>query len=120
MLYLYPGSLFLILKYFFIVLYYLASVGCSTIHTIKNAEDGVVVKGSYCKSIDHVFSGIEYNWCKLHGEPNSNYDPRSSKGDFEYVGIDSLFSFVGDVIVLPYTLYKQMSSDPIAVRSAER
>jgi len=108
------------MRFIFIVLLYTMAAGCSTIHTINLADDGVVMKGSYCKSIDHVFSGIEYNWCKLNGSPNSNTDPRSSKGDFEYVGIDSFFSSVGDVIVLPYTVYKQVSSDPITVRSAER
>jgi len=104
----------------FIALMYFVTAGCSTIHTLNNAEDGLVMKGSYCKSIDHVFSGIEYNWCKLHGTPNSNPDANSAKGDFEYVGIDSVFSFVGDVIVLPYTIYKQISSEPIAVRSLKR
>ncbi|MFT6906737.1 MAG: hypothetical protein ACJAS1_003407, partial [Oleiphilaceae bacterium] len=108
------------MKLIFIVLFYLVVSGCSTVHTINNANDGVVMKGTYCKNIDHVFSGIEYNWCKLHGTPNSNADPRSSKGDFEYVGIDSFFSFIGDVIALPYTIYMQVSSDPIAVHSAER
>jgi len=108
------------MRYIFVVLICFASAGCSTIHTLNNAEDGLVMKGSYCKSIDHIFSGVEYNWCKLNGTPNSSPDPKSSKGDFEYVGIDSFFSFLGDVIVLPYTIYKQVSSEPIAVRSAKR
>jgi len=105
------------MRYIFMVLIYFVTTGCSTIYTLNNADDGLVMKGSYCKSIDHVFSGIEYNWCKLNGTPNSGADPKSSRGDFEYVGIDSFFSFVGDVIVLPYTTYKQVSSEPIAVRS---
>jgi len=106
------------MRYIFVVLIYFVTAGCSTIHTLNNADDGLVMTGSYCKNIDHIFSGVEYNWCKLNGTPNSNADPKSSKGDFEYVGIDTLFSFVGDVIVLPYTIYKQVSSEPIVVRSA--
>ena len=105
------------MRYLLIVFIYFSVVGCSTVYTLNNAEDGLVMKGSYCKNIDYVFSGVEYNWCKLNGTPNSNPDPKSSQGDFEYVGIDSVFSFVGDVIVLPYTIYKQVSAEPIAVRS---
>jgi len=105
------------MRYIFVVLIYIITTGCSTVYTLNNAEDGLVMKGSYCKSIDHVFSGVEYNWCKLHGTPNSNPNQKSSQGDFEYLGIDSFFSFIGDVIVLPYTIYKQVSSEPIVVRS---
>jgi len=108
------------MRYIFIVLIYFVITGCSTVYTLNNAEDGLVMKGSYCKDIDYIFSGVEYNWCKLNGTPNSSADPKSSKGDFEYVGIDSVFSFIGDVIVLPYTIYKQVSSEPIVVRSAKR
>jgi uncharacterized protein YceK len=107
------------MRYILVVIFCFATFGCSTVYTLNNAEDGLVMKGSYCKSIDHVFSGVEYNWCKLHGTPNPNSSPQNSLGGFEYVGIDSFFSFIGDVIVLPYTIYKQVSSDPIAVRSKE-
>ena len=107
------------MRYIFVVLIYFIISGCSTIYTLNNAEEGLVMKGSYCKSIDHVFSGVEYNWCKLHGTPNSSPNPQHSQGSFEYVGIDSFFSFLGDVVVLPYTIYKQVSTDPIAVRSGK-
>tara|TARA_R110002167_G_scaffold71421_7_gene201556 strand:+ start:389 stop:721 length:333 start_codon:yes stop_codon:yes gene_type:complete len=96
------------------------SVGCSTIHTVSNANDGLVMKGSYCENIEHIFSGIQYNWCKLHGTPKENSNPASSTGDFEYVGIDTFFSFLADIIVLPYTIYKQSSSDPISILSSEK
>ena len=78
------------------------------------------MKGSYCKDIDHVFSGLEYNWCRLNGASKQNHDPKSSKSDFEYVGIDTFFSLFADLVVLPYTVYKQVSSGPIAVKSGER
>lgn len=96
------------------------STGCSTIHTLGNASNGVVMKGTYCDNIDHVFSGIEYNWCKLHGTPKDNSTSASSTGDFEYVGIDSVFSLVADIVVLPYTIYKQISSEPISIWSSEQ
>lgn len=78
------------------------------------------MKGTYCDNIDHVFSGIEYNWCKLHGTPKDNSTSASSTGDFEYVGIDSVFSLVADIVVLPYTIYKQISSEPISIWSSEQ
>ncbi|MFT7373134.1 MAG: hypothetical protein ACI9T9_001828 [Oleiphilaceae bacterium] len=105
------------MRYIFIVLVYFLTTGCSTVYTLNNAEDGLLMKGSYCKNINYVFSGVEYNWCKLHGTPNPNPTPQNSLGGFEYIGVDALFSFVADVVVLPYTVYKQMSSKPIAVRS---
>ena len=108
------------MKFMIIILLYIVITGCSTVHTLNSANEGLVMRGTHCKNIDHIFSGIEYNWCKLHGTPNSNSDPKSAKGDFEYVGIDSFFSLIGDVIVLPYTIYKQVSSDPISVRSVQR
>jgi len=107
------------MRYLVIALFYISALGCSTIHTLNNSEDGVVMQGSYCEDIEHIFSGLQYNWCKLNGAPQKNTDPISSKGDFEYVGIDSLFSFVADVLVLPYTIYKQVSAEPIAVRSSK-
>jgi len=94
--------------------------GCGTVYTISQAEQGVNMKGSYCDNIDHVFSGVEYSWCKLNGAPRSEVDPAMSKGNFHYVGIDIAFSFIADILVLPYTVYKQVSADPIAVRSEAR
>jgi uncharacterized protein YceK len=108
------------MKIILVTLCYVVASGCSTIHTINNAEAGLVMKGSYCKHIDHILSGIEYNWCKLHGTPNSHSSPNSAKGGLEYVAIDSAFSFFSDLIVLPYTVYKQLSSERIAVRSTPR
>ena len=108
------------MKYGLIAVVYFLMAGCSTVYTLNNAEEGVVMKGSYCNDINYVFSGVGYNWCKLNGTPNSNPDPKSSEGDFHYVGIDSLFSFVSDVLVLPYTIYKQVSAEPIKVRSEKK
>ncbi len=93
--------------------------GCSTVHTISHAESGLVMKGSYCHSIERMYSGVQYNWCKLHGEPKKAAATASTKGDFEYVGIDTLFSLLADTLVLPYTIFKQASSEPISVRSSE-
>lgn len=98
----------------------IANAGCSTVNTISNANDGVVMKGTYCDHIDHVFSGIHYNWCKLHGAPKENSNASHSSRDFEYVGIDSIFSFLADVVVLPYTIYKQFNADPITIWSSEK
>ena len=103
-----------------ILLFCCLTQGCSTIHTVCNANDGVVMKGSYCDSIDHIFSGIQYNWCKLHGTPKDKVKSARPESEFEYVGIDSAFSLVADTIILPYTIYKQSSSEPISVWSTEQ
>lgn len=107
------------MPYFVIVMLSIILNGCSTVHTISQAEQGLVMKGSYCHSIEHVYSGVQYNWCKLHGEPKQSPDPRSAQGDFEYLGIDTLFSLLADTLVLPYTIYKQVSAEPIRVRTSE-
>jgi len=104
----------------FVALFSVIINACSTVYTINNAEEGLVMEGSYCKNIDHIFSGLEYNWCRLNGTPKQNHDPIASKGEFGYVGIDSIFSLFADLMVLPYTVYKQVSSDPIEVRSGQR
>ena len=108
------------MRFILISLFYFLIVGCSTVHTINKAEDGLVMKGSYCTSLNHVFSGVQYNICKLHGTPNPSASEISTRGSLEYIGIDSVFSFVSDIVVLPYTIYKQASSDPISIRSSER
>lgn len=108
------------MRYIFIVVVTFFASGCSTVHTLNNAEEGLVMKGSYCKDINYVFSGVEYNWCKLHGTPKTNTNPEASQGEFHYVGIDSFFSFISDVVVLPYTVYKQISSEPIVVRREKK
>lgn len=107
-------------RFVLLALIYFSVLGCSTVHTISNSDDGLVMKGSYCKSIDHVFSGVQYNICKLHGTPNPNATEISTRGSMEYIGIDTAFSFISDIAVLPYTVYKQASSDPISVRSSQK
>ena len=92
------------------------NTGCATVYTMSNADKGVVIKGSHCDRIPHVMSGTGHNICRLYGAPG---DPEgaNTEGNLSYLAVDSVFSLLADVIVLPYSLYKQLSSPPIQVKT---
>lgn len=105
-----------IMKKSVVLLSLLFLAGCSTAHTIANAKKGVTIEGSYCSHINHVMSGVAYNWCKIDGEPNDT-GGFNTEQSFERIATETTFSILTDILVLPYTIYKQLTAEPIAVHS---
>ena len=94
----------------------LVNTGCATVYTVSNAEKGVVIRGSHCDEIQHVMSGTSHNVCSLYGEPGDP-DAIHTENNLYYLAVDSVFSLIADVVVLPYSLYNQATSPAIRVKS---
>lgn len=90
--------------------------GCATVETLSNSKRGVEIDGTHCKEIQHVMSGTNHNFCVMYGEPRDK-EGRHTREKLEFLWVDSIFSFVADIVVLPYTIYKQVTAPPIEVKS---
>ena len=88
--------------------------GCATIETISNNQRGVDIDGTHCKELQHVMSGTNQNICKMYGGPKDT-DGIHTRNNIVWLYMDSVFSFGADVVVLPYTIYKQLTAPPIPV-----
>jgi len=88
--------------------------GCATVHTISNHQRGVEIDGTHCKEIQHMMSGTNQNICKMYGRPKDT-DGIHTHNNIVWLYLDSVFSFGADVVVLPYTIYKQLTAPPIPV-----
>ncbi|WP_455823737.1 YceK/YidQ family lipoprotein [Pseudomonas graminis] len=99
---------------------FLALAGCGTINTVMR-EEGVAARElrsqkTYCQSIPRIYSGVGYNLCRLHGEPNP-YGAFDGHLNFvPFVVVDALISGVLDTALLPYTIYRQSSDGSIIIR----
>lgn len=89
--------------------------GCATVETISSSKRGVKIDGTYCEEIQHVMSGTNYNICKMYGEPKDT-DGIHTRQNLEWLWLDSIFSFGADIVVLPYTVFKQFTAPPITVK----
>ena len=93
--------------------------GCSTVDSLSNNERGVKIDGTYCEEIQHVMSGTNQNICKMYGEPKDQ-DGAHTRNNLAWIWVDTVFSFGADILVLPYTVYKQVTSPSIKVNPERR
>lgn len=104
------------MRLFGILLPFLLSLGgCATSKTIVNNDTGVKIDNTHCEQLNHVFSGTQYYLCHLWGEadPGGSLPLSLSWGPYGYA--DFPLSLAADLVVLPYTLYRNASSAPIPV-----
>ena len=91
---------------------------CATVKTIDPPLNRVDIaykgKKSYCKNIPRIYSGTSYNACLMYGEP-SNVTNTSSINGVPLFIIDSAFSVVTNTVVLPYTIFTQITKGNIRV-----
>lgn len=97
----------------------ISCTACSTFKTVAPDRGRVDITSqgydSNCNKIPRIYSGVSYNVCLLNSEPNSN-----SIGGFGLMGvplifIDTVCSAVADTVILPYTIYTQVSDGSIKV-----
>lgn len=85
-----------------------ALVGCGTVNTVLR-EDDVTRQNlrevkSFCNAVPRVYSGVVYDFCRLHAEPSMGI---SGSGPVMFVIVDMGLSGLLDTLVLPYTVYRQ-------------
>ena len=106
-------------KTILVIVLVLVIPGCGTMQTLNPTNDHVEIshrgKKSYCKKIFRVYSGTNYQVCKLNGEPSYAENLGSNVGGVPFFIIDIPLSFVMDTIVLPYTVTRQFKDGNISV-----
>lgn len=101
------------MKPFFFLLFASLLAGCSTIRTAGVGDDEVVRMNTRCDEIPRVYSGVAYDICELSGTPNID-----AGADGEADGRIAAFVLdaVADTVILPWTLYRQVTAGNIEVR----
>ena len=83
-----------------------------------HADTGVVIDDSKCSTLPHVYSGVAFRFCQLNStHPAHESQWGSTEMKWSYVLFDGALSTLADTLILPYTLYKQFTDDPIDVDS---
>lgn len=104
----------LILSFFFLL-----CSACSTVKTVAPSEGGLYLRTwghkSNCKEIPRVYSGVAYDFCLLNSKTkykNSGFDGLIGL----YIFGDLVWSMMADSVVLPYTIYTQVSDGNIKLK----
>ena len=95
---------------------------CGTISTVPKTNSDVrsslVKKDTKCSSISRVYSGVAYDFCTLHPEPNrSIYLNELNVIMLYFYGVDMALSAVSDTLILPYTLVQQEQRGIIKIKN---
>jgi uncharacterized protein YceK len=89
--------------------------GCGTVTTLTNSDESVAAnlknRGTYCETLPRVYSGVSYDICSLHSNPNATYVDVI----VALYLIDIAASAVGDTLALPYSIYAQSKYNYIKI-----
>jgi uncharacterized protein YceK len=90
---------------------------CGTITTLARNDESIYNhlknQRTYCESIPRVYSGVAYDFCTLHSNPNnSSY----YEGVPTLILFDIVASAAGDTLALPYSIYAQSKYNSIELR----
>jgi len=92
---------------------------CGTIKTFKpengHLEISYFGSRSYCGSIPHIYSGVAYDFCLLHGEWNPNVPDHGHVEGIPWVAVDIVLSAALETVLLPYKIYLQATRGSIVV-----
>jgi uncharacterized protein YceK len=88
-------------------------VGCGSISTIPKSDHEIrfdlSVKKTKCDTIPRLYSGVAYDFCRLHAEPAKFYN----EAVLSFYLFDFMFSGVVDTVALPYSGYLQYKTGNI-------
>lgn len=88
---------------------------CGTLNTLSNSDEDIArnlkKQKTNCESIPRVYSGISYDFCKLHSSPSTYY----IDWFLGFYLIDGVVSAVTDTLVLPYTIFQQVDKSNIEI-----
>ena len=98
------------MKKVFLLMCSIAMVACGTIQTVPKSNFKIGYSlyrvQSKCKSVPRIFSGVSYDFCRLHAEPKGSIYNYPLLGF--YVTDILIFSPFLDVVVLPITMPQQI------------
>ncbi|PCK08406.1 MAG: YceK/YidQ family lipoprotein [Alteromonadaceae bacterium] len=92
---------------------------CGTLNTVVVDESVTKRKltksKTHCNSIPRFYSGVSYDFCLFHAEASTNPGAHHLNGT-PLVAFDFVFSGVADTVVLPYTIYRQVTDGNIEIQ----
>lgn len=84
--------------------------GCGTVQTVfqddYSINKNLIKNETKCKSISRVYSGVSYDFCRFHAEPELGV---TGPGTNLYLFDILFFSPVLDTILLPITIFHQIN-----------
>ena len=89
---------------------------CGTLNTLTNSDQKISVnlsrQNTSCEMIPRAYSGLAYDFCYLHSNPDGYlfYD-----GFLGLYLLDGVVSAAADTVLLPYTGYKQYKHGSIVI-----
>lgn len=86
--------------------------GCGTIKTVPRSDYAINSdlnrNKTKCKTVPRVYSGVKYDFCRFHAEPD--YQTIVNLGGTPFYLFDMLlFSPAADTVMLPVTIYQQVT-----------
>ena len=104
------------MKLIFSTLIFLLLCSCGTLNTLSNSDEQIVRtlknQKTNCESIPRIYSGLSYDFCKLHSSPNTMY----FDWFLSFYLADAVVSTVTDTIVLPYSIFQQVDKGNIEIK----
>lgn len=93
--------------------------GCGTINTVFRSDDVVARNLSesktYCGSIPRIYSGVFYDLCILNAPPVFSEKNAAAPAFIPLEIMDFIPSCAVDTVVLPYTIYRQITNGNIDI-----
>jgi uncharacterized protein YceK len=109
----------MIKRLFWLTLLGAAVTGCGTVNTVVGGEEitrrCLAEAEAYCTSIPRIYSGVSYNFCRLHAEPRFDRSLKTD-GSVPIFVLDSVLSAALDTVALPYTVYRQCTDGNIQLK----
>jgi uncharacterized protein YceK len=99
--------------FFTLVITCIVLTGCGSISTIPKSSNEIkfdlTIKKTKCDFIPRLYSGVAYDFCRLHAEPEQFYN----EAILGFYLFDFMFSGVVDTVALPYSGYLQYENGNI-------
>ena len=101
------------------VLLVMSVSSCGSLSTIPktNAEvrDDLIKKDTRCSSLYRVYSGVAYDFCRIHSYQQGTLF-NANDILLGFYGVDILVSAVADTLALPYTITQQKHRGTIDIQ----
>lgn len=110
-------------KLYLVVILILTLSGCGTFSTTFSSDFSTNYKlnkaKTYCDEVSRVYAGVRYDACLFHAEPPTrNPDVLSARtgSGVPLVAVDLVLSCIADTVVLPYSIYEQVTKGNLKVK----
>ncbi|MCP1446002.1 uncharacterized protein YceK [Pseudomonas sp. GGS8] len=93
--------------------------GCGTFQTVVRSDEAAAKslkeQKTYCGAVPRIYSGVTYDFCRLHATPGPGIDEYKYNNGTPFVLIDVVISGALDTMLLPYTIYRQQADGSIVI-----